>query len=330
MEFTVRGEGLQLKYWTMPANKEKFIKSIHQFFPGANYYLAYEAGCFGYWRYDYLTDHGVTTIITPPNMIPKEDSSRVKNNRIDSKKLAIYLENGLLKKVAVPVQDIRLHRSVIRTRHQILQDQRRIQCQIRSTLLFYGIEVTLPVGDWSSQVIDNRYRLKFSDPYFEQSFKRMIDRLVQGLSQLAEPTVLVKNIALLPQYKKPMTILQTTPGVGIITAIEILLELYDMQRFATGEKVACHIGLTLKEASTREADKTRRGPITHVGNGYLRALVIELAWCAVRHDGVLFDKFSRIPKHRGKKIAIVAVALTLAVRTRYILVNGQPYGCGVA
>jgi transposase len=327
---TARCEGLQLKYWTMPANKEKLIKSIHQFFPGAKYYLAYEAGCFGYWLYDYLTDNGVKTIITPPNMIPREDSQRVKNNRIDSKKLAIYLENGLLKKVAVPDKDIRLHRTVIRTRRQILKDKKRIQCQIRSTLLFYGIEFTLPVGRWAYHVIDNLYRLKFSDPYFEQSFKRMIDRLVQARNELAEQTALVKKVALLPQYKEQMTILQTIPGVGILTAIEILLELYDMQRFTNGEKMACYIGLTPKEASTGEADKTRRGHITHVGNAYLRSLFVELAWRAVRRDGVLFDKFVRIQKHRGKKIAIVAVARTLAVRTRYILINGEPYGCGVA
>lgn len=327
---TARCDGLQLKYWSMPANKEKLINSIHQFFPGAKYYLAYEAGCFGYWLYDYLTDHGVTTIITPPNMIPREDSPRVKNNRIDSKKLALYLENGLLKQVAVPDKDIRLHRTVIRTRRQILTDKKRIQSQIQATLLFYGIEFTFPVGRWSYHIIDNLYRLKFSDPYFEQSFQRMLDRLVQARHELAEQTALVKKVALLPQYKEPMTILLTIPGVGILTAIEILLELYDIQRFASGEKVACYIGLTPKEASTGEADKTRRGHITHVGNGYLRSLFVELAWRAVRRDGILLDKFVRIQKHRGKKIAIVAVARTLAVRTRYVLVNGEPYGCGVA
>jgi transposase len=327
---TARCEGLQLKYWTMPASKEKLIKSIHQFFPGAKYYLAYEAGCFGYWLYDYLTENGVKTIITPPNMIPREDSPRVKNNRIDSKKLATYLENGLLKQVAVPDKDIRLHRTVIRTRRQILTDKKRIQSQIRSTLLFYGIEFTFPVGRWSYHIIENLYRLKFSDAYFEQSFKRMLDRLVQARHELAEQTALVKKIALLAQYKEQMTILQTIPGVGILTAIEIVLELHDMQRFASGDKVACYIGLTPKEASTGEADKTRRGHITHVGNAYLRSLFVELAWRAVRQDGVLLDKFARIQKYRGKKIAIVAVARTLAVRTRYVLVNREPYGCGVA
>ena len=158
----------------------------------------------------------------------------------------------------------------------------------------------------------------------------MIDRLAQTRNELAKQTALVKQVALLPQYKEQLTILLTIPGVGILTAIEILLELYDIQRFATGDKVACYIGLTPKEASTGEADKTRRGHISHVGNTYLRSLFVELAWRAVRQDGVLLDKLGRIQTHRGKKIAIVAVARTLAVRTRYILVNGEPYGCGVA
>ena len=326
---TARCEGLFLKYWTMPANKQKLVESLHRLFPGAQFVLAYEAGCFGYWLYDYLMDHDIVTVITPPHMIPKQDTQRVKNNRIDSRKLAIYLEKGLLKKVAVPDEQLRYHRAVIRARRQILNDKKRIQNQIRSMLLFFGIEFNLPTGKWAHHVIDNLYCLKFADAEFEQSFKRMLDRLVNARKDLAEQTALVRSVARLPQYQQHMDILLTIPGVGLITAIEITLELYNIQRFSSGDKVACYLGLTATEASTGEPDKTRRGHITHAGHIYLRSLFIELAWRAIRQDGVLLDKFSQIQKRRGKKIAIVAIARKLAVRTRYIMIHRQPYGCGV-
>ena len=157
---TARCEGIQIKYWAMPASKEKLVKSLLHLFPGALFVVAYEAGCFGYWVYDYLMGHGIKTIITPPNLIPREDTQRVKNDRIDSRKLATYLEKGLLKAVTVPDEQIRLHRAVIRTRRQISKDQRRIQHQIRSSLLFHGIEIDLPNGRWANYIIDNLYCLK--------------------------------------------------------------------------------------------------------------------------------------------------------------------------
>ena len=327
---TARCEGIQIKYWTMPASKEKLVSSLSNLFPGASFALAYEAGCFGYWVYDYLMDHGIKTIITPPNLIPKEDTQRVKTNRIDSRKLATFLEKGLLKAVAVPEESIRLHRAVIRTRRQISKDQRRIQYQIRSSLLFHGIECDLPLGRWANYIIDNLYCLKFSDPYFEESFHRMLDRLVQARQDLSSQTLLVKKIARLPEYEKQLDLLLTIPGVGLITAIEILMELYDIERFQTGDQIASYIGLTPKEHSTGEAEKSKRGHITHAGNAYLRALFVELAWRAIRKDGALAERYTRIQKKRGAKIAIVALARTLAVRVRHILVSNNEYVLGLA
>jgi transposase len=326
---TARCEGMLIKYWTMPASKEKLVTSLSTLFPGASFVLAYEAGCFGYWIYDYLVDHGIKTIITPPNLIPKEDTQRVKTDRIDSRKLANYLEKGLLKAVAVPEERIRLHRAVIRTRRQISKDQKRIQNQIRSSLLFHGIECDLPLGRWANYLIDNLYCLKFRDPYFEESFHRMLDRLVQVRQDLSGQTLLIKKIARLPEYEKQIDLLLTIPGVGLITAIEILMELYDIKRFQTGDQVASYIGLTPKEHSTGETVKSRRGHITHAGNAYLRSLFVELAWRAIRKDVALSERFTRIHKKRGKKIAIVALARTLAVRVRHILVSNNEYVLGV-
>ena len=50
----------------MAGNKENLVTSLNKFFPEATLALAYEAGCFGYWLYDHLTEQGIKTIITPP------------------------------------------------------------------------------------------------------------------------------------------------------------------------------------------------------------------------------------------------------------------------
>jgi transposase len=204
---TARSDGLQLKYWSMNANKELLRSSLHKFFPNAKCVVAYEAGCFGYWLYDYLTEHNITVIITPPNLIPKEDTTRVKNNRIDSRKLAQFAENGLLNKVAVPDKQIRWHRGVLRARRQTLRARKRLQLQIRSLLLFHGIDFEIAKGKWSIAVIEKLARLRFPDPIFEQSFQLTIQQLIQVRKKLTEQTLLLRQISRLSDYKKDIEIL---------------------------------------------------------------------------------------------------------------------------
>lgn len=326
----VRCDGVEIKYCTLPGKKELLVHFLQNHFPGAQYVLAYEAGCFGYWLYDYLLDNGITTIITPPNLIPKEDTHRVKNNRIDSHKLARFLESNHLKQVAVPSQQIRQHRGVVRARRQILRTLKCVQSQIRSALLFYGLAIEPPKGQWPNYFVDNLERLRFSDPLFEASFRQQLDLYRELRKRLSAQTRLVRLVARLPIYTEQIELLLTVPGVGLLTAIEILTELYDMSRFSSGDKVASYLGLTPTEYSTGEPGHEKYGHISHAGNGPMRASLIELTWRAIRKDGFLRQRFNGIAKRRGKKIAIVAVARTLAVRIRRVLIRNEVYVCGVA
>jgi len=54
------------------------------------------------------------------------------------------------------------------------------------------------------------------------------------------------------------------PGIGKLTAIELLVELQDVSRFTSAEELASYIGLTPAEYSTGE--RTRQGRITRCGN----------------------------------------------------------------
>ena len=51
---------------------------------------------------------------------------------------------------------------------------------------------------------------------------------------------------------------------------------------------------------------------------------------AIRHDGVLLDKYHSVWRSSGsKKKAIVAVARKLAMRLRALLLKGEAYQVGV-
>jgi transposase len=85
----------------------------------------YEAGYFGYWLHDQLLEFGAQCIVTPPSLIPQESGNRVKTDKRDSRKLALLLAKGMLKRVHVPTPQEREQRSVVRRRRQLIRERVR-------------------------------------------------------------------------------------------------------------------------------------------------------------------------------------------------------------
>ena len=114
------------------------------------------------------------------------------------------------------------------------------------------------------------------------------------------------------------------------------MELQDMSRFSSGEKLAAYVGLTPCQHSS--GDQVRLGHITGVGKGSLRGSLTEAAWNVIKKDGVMAEKYQRIKARAGapfgsSKRAIVAVAHNLLLppgRIRRVLLEGVPYAVGVS
>ena len=94
--------------------------------------VVYEAGCFGYWLHDRLVEFGAQCIVTPPSLIPQESGNRVRTDKRDSRKLALLLAKGMLKRVYVPTPQEREHRAAARRRRQLIRERVRTQNRIKA------------------------------------------------------------------------------------------------------------------------------------------------------------------------------------------------------
>jgi transposase len=123
---------------------------------------------------------------------------------------------------------------------------------------------------------------------------------------LAESEGDLRKLQRLPRWAIPSAILQSMPGIGLITALTILAELGDVRRFRSRAAVANYAGLVpIVRDSNNKHD---RGGITHCGSAHLRAVLVEAAWTAVPRVPLYQALFDRIRERRGKPVAIVAVA----------------------
>jgi transposase len=285
--------------------------------------VAYEAGCFGFWLYESLMANSINCLVVPPSLVPVETGNRVKTDRRDSRKLAYLLAGGMLKEVWVPNPKQLAHRQVTRRRRQLIGDRVRVQHRIKSELRCFGFPVPVSRGPWSRTLVRWLKAIRFPDYYQQQSFKQLLIEYENLCKQFREQTRLLEQLAATEAYASQVELLRTIPGIGLISAMELLLELGDISRFARGEQLAAYLGLTPSQYSS--GDKIRLGRITRTGKASLRATLTEAAWRTLKKDRELQTVFVNLKQRCGSKRAIIAVARRLALRARRILLDQKPY-----
>ena len=204
----------------------------------------------------------------------------------------------------------------------------RTQNRLKSELRFYGIELPEPVGPWSKKYVENLRRVRFPSRWAQESFQRLLEQYEFLSEQIGRQTRLLKELAQTELYRERVRILCSVPGVGLIAAMELLLELQDVARFRRADELAAYVGLTPSQHTS--ADKVRMGRITKVGKGSLRAMLVEASWLLIRKDSAMKQTYERIKLRSGGKRAIVAVARRLLLRARRMLLDGREYALGFA
>jgi transposase len=127
---------------------------------------------------------------------------------------------------------------------------------------------------------------------------------------------------------RPIQLLTTLPGVGLTLAVVIALEIGDVRRFPTAEKLASYAGCPCRVHAS--GDKLRYGRLRPDVNRYLKWAFIEAAnaICLMRrrhpHRHVT-RLYERIARRKGHPKAIGAVARHLAEATYWLLSKQEPY-----
>jgi transposase len=318
---TIRTREEELFSGGIPGNWESLRRLLERY-KDRGIKVVYEAGYFGFWLYDRVCEWGAECIVTPPSLVPQQQGNRVKTDRRDSRKLADYLAKGLLKRVWVPNATELAHRQVARRRRQLIGDRVRTQLRIKAELRFYGLGLTIS-GKWSQAYVANLRRLKFGDRWLAESFGRLLDEY-EFLSELIKKqTALLKELSQTAAYQEAVTLLQSITGIGLITAMEILLEIGDFGRFKRCEQLAAYVGLTPSQYSSGE--KIRMGRITGIGKASLRGLLVEASWVLIGKDQGMRQIYDRIKRHAGGKRAIVAIARRLLLCIRRMMMDRRPY-----
>lgn len=313
---------------TFPADPECLYDYVRGHFTGHEIICCYEAGCCGYWIARTLQQFGWKVLVVNPGDVPRTHKQDwQKTDKIDCRKLCEHLQKNTLHSISIPTEEQEQLRSLFRRRTHLVRQLRTVKNHIKSQLLYYGIKLPEEYDNpnWSHAMKKWLSNIQWK---FNSAASALQSRLKQ-LDFLWYEELHISNElrAYCRKYhKKDYYLFKSVCGIGGITAAGMLAELGDIRRFNRLDELSAIVGLV--PGIYQSSDNKICLGLSKRSNRYLRSLLVEAAWTAVRTDIALQAYYRRHAAIEPNK-AIIKVAHKLLSRIRAVINSGVPYQRGL-
>jgi len=267
-----------------------------------------------YWLVDGLMDQGYTVHLANPNAIQTYDGLKHTDDKWDSFWLAHLLRLGILAEGYIYPKHQRPIRDLLRRRLMFVR-------QRTSQILSLQSMITRNRGLNFSGAQIKRFRDEFIDKLFSDrhlvfTAKRNIETIRFLDRIVSEIEIEVKSQI---KLKKEFVSLLTTPGIGNILGLTIMLEVGDIHRFA---KVGNYSSYCRCVESKRTSNGKKKGENNKKnGNRYLAWAYVEAANHTIRCCPKAQKFFQRKMAKSERVLATKALANKLTKATYYIMRN---------
>jgi transposase len=256
------------------------------------------------WLYDLLRPHG-TVLLAHPMRLRAMIQRRSKTDKLDAQLLANLLRINQIPLAYIPPEPYQQLRDLTRCRARLGRQLAEVKIQLRAVL--------------ARQNRESPYRTPFGVRGFAwfrgQDFgpiENMVrDELLERFRHYARQMVRFdERLEEMRQAFPEVEALLDIHGIGLYSALLIVAEIGEVERFRTAKQVGAYAGLTSRVHQS--GGHCYQGSITRQGSPWLRWVLVQAAMKAVHKDVALKNFYSRIRKRSSAKIARVAAARKLA------------------
>jgi transposase len=288
--------------------------------------IAIEATANWYWITDEIEQAHCVPQLVHPRKAKLMMGQINKSDKLDTHGINVLQRNGTLPTVWIPPGALRELRELTRTRVVLVAQRTRWKNRITATLAKWGLpasEYSDPYGKKAREELEQRLaRLPEQTRWATQQMLLQLDSLSAQIRDFE------KRLAELVEVTPAMQWLETLPGVGVILAATIALEIGEIGRFLSAERLASYAGTVPRVHSS--GDRTRYGRTRPDVNRYLKWAFAEAANATAvnyrrlpeRHVSQLY---ARLRARKGHNKAVGAVARHLAEAAFHVLSRQQPY-----
>ena len=236
---------------------------------------------------------------------------RQKTDERDAAEMLELMLHDRFPRIWVPSPAERDLRQLLLHRHKLVQMRTQVKNQLQHLALNQGVRRQHRL--WSRAGLQCLEQLSLPTWTARRrqdllALRQELERSVAELDRAVEAAALAR-----PEVRR----LMIQPGVGPVVALAVVLTLGPVERFRHGKQVASYFGLIPREHSS--GGRQRLGAISKQGSPFVRALLVQAAHVAVRHDAELRRHYRRLAQRKNRAVATVAIARKLAVRLYGIL-----------
>jgi transposase len=281
--------------------------------------VAVEATGNWYWIVEEIEAAGLAPQLVHPRKAKLMMGMINKTDKLDVHGLNRLQRNGTLPTVWIPPAPVRDLRELTRGRVVLVQQRTRLKNRVTSTLRKYGQGVRGASDPWGrkgrQEITGQVERLPRETAWVTRLLVEQLDLVERQIG--AQESRLKALVRVTPEMERLMTM----PGVGVILAATIALEVGDVNRFATAERLASYGGTTPRVHAS--GDKTRYGRLRPDVNRYLKWAFVEAANSVAVNHGRCPERhvsrvYRRLRSRKGHAKAIGAVARHLAEATYHV------------
>jgi len=301
-------EGAVLLHRNLPCDPGAFLSAIRPY--REDLVVGVECIFTWYWLADLSAKEGIAFVLGNALDMRAIHGTKVKNDRVDSHKLAALLRGGLMPMAYPYPKEMRATRDLMRRRLHFVRHRGQLLAHIQMT----------------------HHQYNLPSPGKRISYRVNRDGIGQEFEDLSTRASVAADLALVDQYEAIINdlelkvlqqarghdpnssqILRSLPGIGKVLSLTMLYEIHDIRRFEKVQQFSSYSRLV-------KCQQTSAGKVVGSGNGksgnaYLKwafseAAVLFLAKCP--EGKALFARIER--KHgKGKALSILAHRIGRAV-----------------
>ena len=311
-------DGKILFHKNAPVNAEILMQIIEPFLPDIA--ICVECIFTWYWIADFCEERDIPFVLGHALYMKAIHGSKTKNDKIDSKKIALLLKAGMLPMAYVYPAGLRSTRDLLRRRIHFKNKRSELLSHIQNTKSQYN----LPDFEKSIAYKRNRKDIQshFSDASVQQSIifdMALIDKYDELLRQV-ESYILQHAKEHRPQ---DLFLLQTINGTGKILAMVLLYEIHDITRFERVQNFTSYSRLV--KPTKESAGKTKNGKGKKMGNPYLKWAFSEAVILLIRESDDVKELHKKLKNRYGKARALAILSHKLGRTVYYMLKNQKAF-----
>ena len=236
----------------------KLRKLLTRYGEPAQVHVVYEAGPTGYGLQRELTGLGYRCEVIAPSLIPKRAGERVKTDRRDGIRLAELSRAGELRAIWIPDPADEAIRDLARAREDAVNARTQARHQLKSFLL--RPEIRYPhKTSWSKTFYRWLGTLSFAGSGAQTAFTEYWQAVTTADERVARLSAALGSSIEGWRFESVVSALKALRGIDQVSAIALVAEIGDINRFSHPRQLMSYLGLVPSERSSGVNNDAKAG-----------------------------------------------------------------------